>query len=367
MSTPAVGSPSGSYPRNPPLAPGRVGWEDFHSGPLTPAHEAALLYAADFVAAAEAVLKAETQASARPAKQPWLMLFDLYEVTNNRKEFDALAQRFAARFGQAAPSWNGNAESPSDPRRNLSRERKDFFVLAPTAMGGLAPEIDRFLAFAESMGTVRLDLGKVASITAAEADFLAAALQRLRRIDMPMWFNNGESLERVLRRAFNERPQEATRSYWQLLFELCILQGKRELHEELSLEFAVAFEHPAPQWEDYLNAQADPARRGQPPAGREAGNGAGSGIVLRGVVSSASQGQFAELAARAAAGTEVVIDMAKVLRIEFSASAQFFEVVKAIQLAGKRVILANLSELNAALLEAFGFNRHAILLRRNPS
>ncbi len=213
---------------------------------------------------------------------------------------------------------------------------------------------------------MRLDLGKIASITAAESDFLAAALQRLRRTNMPMWFNNGESLERVLRNAFNERPQEATRSYWQLLFELCILQGKRELHEALSLEFAVAFEHPAPQWEEYVNALSGTAQRGQAPAGRDPGNGTAHGVVLRGVISGASQGQFAELADQAAAGPEVVIDMAKVLRIEFSAASQFFEVVKAIQLAGKRVILANLSELNAALLEAFGFNRHAILLRRNP-
>ena len=59
--------------------------------------------------------------------------------------------------------------------------------------------------------------------------------------------------------------------------------------------------------------------------------------------------------------------MSKVLRIDFAAGAQFFEVVKAIQLAGKRVILSNLSELNAALLEAFGFNRHAILIRRKAN
>lgn len=368
MSTPAVGSPSGSYPKQPSLAPGRMGWEDFHSGPLTPAHEAALLYAADFVAAAEALLRAETRAPARAARQPWLMLFDLFQVTSNRQEFEALAQQFKARFEQLPPSWNANAECASDPRRVQNRDRKDFFVLKPTAMGGLAPEIDRFLAFAESMGTVRLDLGKVGSITAAEADFLAAALQRLRRTNMPMWFNNGESLERVLRNAFNERPQDATRSYWQLLFELCILQGKRELHEELSLEYAVAFEQPpAPPWETYVNSLTAAAQRGQAPAARETGNGKDNGAVLRGVVSSASQGQFAELTARAASGSEIVIDMEKVLRIDFCAGSQFFEVVKAIQLAGKRVILANLSELNAALLEAFGFNRHAILLRRNPN
>lgn len=367
MSTPAVGSPSGGYAKQTSLAPGRVGWEDFHSGPLTPVHEAAVLYAADFPAAAAAVLKAETLAPTRSGKQPWLMLFDLYEMTQNRAEFEALAQQFAARFGQPAPPWAGNAESATDPRRAQNRERKDFFVMKPAAMGGLAPEIDRFLAFAEAMGTVRLDLGKITSITAAEADFLAAALTRLRRANMPMWFNNGESLEGILRSAFNERPAEATRSFWLLLFELCVLQGKQELHEELSLEFAVAFEMAAPAWETYVNSLSAAAARGQAPAGRPGGNGVESGTVLRGVISSASQNQFADLAASTASGSEVVIDMAKVLRIEFSAGSQFFEVVKAIQLAGKRVILANLSELNAALLEAFGFNRHAILLRRNPS
>jgi anti-anti-sigma regulatory factor len=59
--------------------------------------------------------------------------------------------------------------------------------------------------------------------------------------------------------------------------------------------------------------------------------------------------------------------MGKVLRVEFAFTAAFFDAVKAIQLAGKRVILTNLSELNAALLEALGVNRYAILVRRKSS
>jgi anti-anti-sigma regulatory factor len=365
VSIPAVGTPSGSYPKPSSLPPGRIGGEDFHSGPLLPVHEAAILFAADFAAPAEAVLKAETLAPSRAGKQPWLMLCDLYEMTRNRAEFEALAPLFTARFGQPAPSWTGNAEGASDPRRAQGRERKDFFVLKPTAMGELGPEIERFLAFAESMGTVRLDLGRVSAITAAEAAALAGALQRLRRANMPMWFNNGPSLERVLRNAFNERPLQATRGYWLLLFELCILQGKQDLFEELALEYAVACEATPPAWETYVNSLAAAVQGGPAAAARDPGQGSFGGVVLRGVISSASQNQFADLASTAASGTELVIDMGKVLRIDFSAGAQFFEVVKTVQLAGKRVILANLSELNAALLEAFGFNRHAILLRRN--
>ena len=56
--------------------------------------------------------------------------------------------------------------------------------------------------------------------------------------------------------------------------------------------------------------------------------------------------------------------MGKVLRVDFTFTSTFFDTVKAIQLAGKRVILTNLNELNAALLEAMGVNRYAILVRR---
>ena len=40
---------------------------------------------------------------------------------------------------------------------------------------------------------------------------------------------------------------------------------------------------------------------------------------------------------------------------------------RAIQSSGKRVILTNLNELNAALLEALGVNRYAILVRRKST
>ena len=82
------------------------------------------------------------------------------------------------------------------------------------------------------------------------------------------------------------------------------------------------------------------------------------------MVSAASANQIAEMNAHAAARDEVVIDMSNVLRIDFGYMSTFFDVIKAIQLAGKRVILTELSELNAALLEALGVNRYAILVRR---
>jgi ABC-type transporter Mla MlaB component len=212
-------------------------------------------------------------------------------------------------------------------------------------------------------------VAKVTAIGPEEAMLFAGALTHLRHKKVPMWFNHLDALEKVLRAAFNEKATDGQKPYWQLLFEILILQGKAQEFEDLGLQYAVAFEVSPPSWEVYVNPVADAASKtvanGSAAASESAG--AEAGFVLKGVVSVSSANQIAELNAWAATRSEVTIDMAKVLRVEFGFTAAFFDVVKAIQLAGKRVILANLNELNAALLEAMGVNRYAILVRRKSS
>jgi anti-anti-sigma regulatory factor len=294
------------------------------------------------------------------------MLFDLYQMAQNRQEFDSLSMLFTVKFEQSPPVWADNGEAANDPRRNQSRDRKDFFALKPSASGELAGEIEKFLAFAEAQGTVRLDVAKVTALSADEALLLANALGHLRKKKTPMWFNNFDVVEKVLRAAFNEGTPESQRPYWLLLFEIYILTARMDEFEELGLEFAVAFEMSPPNWEVYVNKVAADAARATTAAKTAAAAPTPPeiGYELKGVISPASSNQIAELNAAAATRPEVVVDMSKVMRVEFSFTAAFFDVVKAIQLAGKRVILTNLNELNAALLEAMGVNRYAILVRR---
>jgi anti-anti-sigma regulatory factor len=367
VATPAVGGTSPS-PIRPARAPGRLGSEEYHSGELPTAQEAAILFAASHADAATELLRAEIKDPVgRNNKQAWLMLFDLYQVLQDQKEFDAVSMLFTVKFEQSPPAWSENGDSPNDPRRVQGRERKDFFALKPTPAGELAGEIDKFLAFAESQGTARLDVAKIPALTADEAQKLASVLAQLRKKRMPMWFNNFDALEKVLRAAFNERATEEQKPYWLLLFEIFILQGKADAFEELGLEYAVAFEMSPPIWEVYVNKVAAEAAKSPAAKPTLAPVAPEAGFELKGVLSAASANQIAELNAYAGARTEVVVDMAKVLRLEFGFTAAFFDVVKAIQLAGKRVILTNLNELNAALLEALGVNRYAILVRRKST
>ena len=331
------------------------------------AQEAAVLFSADHGAAATSLLRAEIKDPlGRSNKQAWLMLFDLYQLAPNREEYDALAMQFTVKFEQSPPAWTDGGDLGGDPRRTQSRERKDYFALKPNADGELAAEIEKFLAFAESHGTVRVDAAKISAISATDATLLAAALAKLRRKQVPMWFNHFDGLEKVLRAAFNERATEEQRPYWLLLFELLILQGKGEEFEDLALEYAVAFEISPPIWEAYVNSIAAKSAAAAKPLSAVS-SPPEAGFELKGVLSTASGNQLAELNGHAADRAEVVVDMGKVLRIDFAYTSAFFDVIKAIQLAGKRVILANLNEVTAALLEALGVNRYAILVRRKST
>jgi anti-anti-sigma regulatory factor len=362
MATPAAARPAAR-------PTGRIGSEEYHSAVLPTAQEAAVLFSANHAQAATSLLRAEIKdAMGRNNKQAWLMLFDLYQIAANRAEFDALALLFTVKFEQSPPAWSEEgAESATDPRRAQSRERKDFYALKPGAEGELAADIAKFVAFAEEQGTVRLDVSKVNALGSSDATLLAGALAKLRRARLPMWFNNLDALEGVLRAAFNEKAGAEQRPYWLLLFELQILKGSAEAFEELALEYAVAFEVSPPNWEVYVNTVAAAVAKAPPTAVRGPAPAPDAGFELKGVISPASANQLAELNGHAASRPEVVIDMAKVLRIDFAFTSAFFDAVKAIQLAGKRVILTNLNEVNAALLEALGVNRYAILVRRKST
>src|SRR3954468_7629528 len=136
MATPAAGLPPAGSMRPAPRTGARVGTEEFHSAPLPVPQEAAILYAANFAESAVMLLKQEIKDPVgRNNKQAWLMLFDLHQAAQNRTEFDSVSMLFTVKFEQSPPAWSESADGSADPRRQQSRERKDFFALKPGAQG----------------------------------------------------------------------------------------------------------------------------------------------------------------------------------------------------------------------------------------
>lgn len=337
------------------------------SNSFPPLYEAAVLYAADYYEAAQETLKDHLRSrEGKESIRTWLMLFDLYQLTNNRKEFDALSMLFTVKFERSPPVWTESTEN-ADPRRKEKRERKDFYPMTPGTDGALLAEIDKFEAFANEMGSCRVGLEKVRSILSEEAELFSIVFQRLRRAKRPIWFNGFDDFATLLKKCINEatgQPLASSQGYWSLLFELYILDGRLAEYEELGLEYAVAFEMSPPPWEA-VNRPTGAAEAGAASAAANNTSSGPSGHPLKGVFSAASSKEMLQqLSVYASSKQEVLVDMSALMRIDFSATGQFFEAIRAIHLGQKRVILANLNELTAALLEVFGMTKHAILMRK---
>jgi anti-anti-sigma regulatory factor len=295
------------------------------------------------------------------------MLFDLYQLTHNRTDFDGLSMLFTVKFERSPPVWAESAQT-IDPRRKEKRERKDFFPMTPAADGALLGEIDKFEEFATEMGSCRIGLEKVASMLSEEAELFSIVFQRMRRAKIPIWFNGFDDFAALLKKSINEaagQPLANVLGYWSLLFELYILDGKLNEYEELGLEYAVAFEMSPPPWEVVVRPTGAEGAVESP--GAPAAAGAQAGFPLKGVVSANSKDMLQQLSIYAASRQEVLVDMSSLMRIDFAIAGQFFEAIRAIHLGQKRVILANLNELTAALLEVFGMTKHAILMRKKAA
>ena len=324
-----------------------------------------MLYSADYYDGASDVLKEYLREPAgKNNLRAWLMLFDFYQLTHNNKEFDALSMLFTVKFERSPPVWI-DLSAGGDPRRTEKRERKDFFQMKPAPDGALVSEIDRLEEFVKEMRSARLDFAKVKSIQAEEGELFSIVFQRIRRAKLPVWFNDLNDFAALLKNSINQTPGTDGQGFWSLLFELYILDGKLNEYEDLGLEYAVAFEMSPPAWETLSR----PAAPGSGPAAGENGaqEPASAGFQMKGVFNSDSKDMLAQLAVYAAARQEVVIDMGGVMRIDFASAGLFFEAIRAIHMAQKRVILSNLNELVAALLEVFAANKHAILMRKKSS
>jgi anti-anti-sigma regulatory factor len=338
------------------------------SNSFPPIYEAAILYAADYYEASEAVLKEYLRTNdGKNSIRAWQMMFDLYLLTHNRKEFDALSMLFTVKFERSPPHWVVSADN-NDPRRKEKREHKDFFGITPALDGTILSEIDRFDAFVAEMGSARIDFTKVKTVSTEEAELFAMVLQRTRKAKAPLWFNHLDGFASQLKLGINEkagRPLNECQGYWSLLFELYILDGRLQEYEDLGLEYAIAFEMSPPAWE--VVTRPTGAIEVETNVRETAAVAAPIGFPLKGVINAGNKEALQQLAIYANTKQEVAIDAAGLMRIDFAATGLFFESIRSIHLSQKRVVISNLNELVAALLEVFGITKHAIIMRKKST
>ena len=333
---PAVLEPSAPpAPARPPLPPALV--------------EAAAMYAAglelDAMRRLEAAIK-NGEDLGDAAVRAWGGLFELLQVLNRRPAFDALALTFARRFEKSPPAWGPVVDGPH--MASESSGGRAHVSLTGVLNAGIGEVLKQAMKLATNSSIVRMDLAKLDDADNDGATLLMRAMAALKRAKKEYVFGSPEHLAQILAGKLvpGERRNE---SMWLLLLELYQQAFQQDAFEEAAVNYAVTFEVSPPSWEA-LPARADAARQdaSQPAAKSE-------GFVLRGQMLGATEAEFAPLEAALADSEEFDIDAHNLVRIDAGSAGLLLDVLKRLQVTGKKLRIIGLGTLSAAYLETLGF------------
>lgn len=317
--------------------------------------EAAILYANGQFDAAEATLRACLDGACRSERQPWWMLFDLYQATGREPAFESIAIDYASHFETSPPAYSPMLAPPAVPSA-----QQGFAGVTPTATlsgqldASAAAQLSRVLA--STLPLVRLEFSTIVAATPEGCAVLLDALQTLRRAGRELVVAGADHLLAVLRPmlAIGDRtPGEAP---WLLLLELLLLMNREKDFEETAMDYCVTFEVSPPSFEAPARAAVSVG------AGRGTDTVAGDRFLLPGVIEGSSGALLDAIAAYASQHPALVLDCSRLARIDYAAANALAARLR--QLAGassdedsqeKRSIeLRDLNHLVAALLRLLG-------------
>jgi hypothetical protein len=330
--------------------------------------EAAILYANGQLDAAEHTLRACLDGPCRSERQPWWMLFDLYQASGREAEFESIAIDYASHFETSPPAYLP-AYLPIHAPLAAQSAGQPFTGVTPTATlsGQLDATVGAHLArvLAPSSGPlVRLEFGGIASAVPEGCAILLKALQTLRREGRELMVAGADHLITVLRPMLAIGERGAGEAPWLLLLELLLLMNREKDFEETAMDYCVTFEVSPPSFEAPPRAAVSASVSGGTGSGTSPA-AVGDRFLLPGLVEGDSAALLAAIGAYAGQRASLVLDCARLGRIDYPAANALGAQLRLLALhpdGGRRSIeLRDLNHLVAALLRLLGVGEHARL------
>lgn len=325
--------------------------EETDSGLPTELEEAAVLYANGKIGEAAAQLNRyllDHPDNRDP--QPWYMLFDLYEASDQMEHFEDAAVDFAVRFEVSPPTWSPRAQLRSD-QKNVLPLFSFGAEFPPAEQGKLA----RFTEDALQVPGVRLEFTRT---PLPDEDYARAILQTLMRLQEGRRYikpiNAAALLDKLhAARAEDQLPETG----WLLLLALLQVLGQEAEFEDMAVEYAIHFEVSPPSYTPPVPAKAsDVSATGT--------SHSGFTFAFKDVIGPGAERQFTALTHFAEELPRVEIDLSQVTRIDFACVGLLLDTLINLTAGGRKILIKEGNELVNTLLQVIGANQFSTVLGR---
>lgn len=347
--------------------------------------EAAIHFANGDAGEAEAALL-QLLASPGPdhadSAQPWLMLLDLYRLTQQRDRFDDLGARFAQRFQRAAPRWTHQGGSAPQAAAPAAWPDADEWR-APAQLDAASwAQAELVLLPQADDGVPRpADWRAVEQLAPQVLPALTAALQRWAARAASLSWRGVDQLLHVLAARTVLYDGAADADWWRARLALLQLLDEPQAFDEAALGFCLTYELAPPPWQAPVCRVDRPDAPARPTAAaQEAPDSAFTPTVFMGDAATDTlddgvyrlaldgelQGQADVLPGKLVlpAGTQFVeCDCRRLRRVDFGAASALYNWVANEQGRGCHVIFVDVNHLVAAFLDVIGMNDITAVIR----
>lgn len=319
--------------------------------------EAAVLYANGDIAETERVLEAVLDDPATTAGDGlWLMLLDLYRLTGQKQRFDARVLDYATRFERSPPPW-----ADLSPQAERRAAHAPTVNLSGRLSAQAATQFQQIGIIGRKSGTIRIDFGRVRGADEAGCALMRQTLAELAAARVKVALLNGDALADMLSTQVAPGRAEA-RDVWLLLLELLQYCNDEARFEELAIDYAVTFEESPPSWEA---CKAPEASRPDAQSAEPLVEVEGDVFRFDADLGGASNDALRRLAAFASERSELVVDCARLRRIDFVCAGMLFNILSTLRAQGRLIALQNVNAMVGALLRVMGVDQVAHVTLRD--
>ena len=290
-------------------------------GGLSPSLEnASLMFAHGNETAAKAALAHALDTSERVQPMVWMCLFDLYARSNDRTAFEELALRFVVQFERSAPAWDEMAGASSPNTEPANSRVKPKSLLRGELSDPQAPVIAALVEASKRKGGVPprfdLDISDLDDASDVCGLLLAGSLSSLRRKGAVISIRGLDATTRRLS-AMLQVGDATRKGLWYLVLELLQWSAQHQMFEDRAVDFAVTFGISPPSIEPLTPVQrsALAVRTAEVAITDEAL--LNDRIVWAGELKGPADNCLRTLSLEAVITNPVLIDMRRVLRVDF--------------------------------------------------
>lgn len=292
----------------------------------------------------------------------WGMLFDLYQITGQREQFENLALDYASRFERSPPAWieadTGEQDAPAVQKGNIPG-----VAFAGKLDAGIVKQLERLRNLGEMSERLRLDFSRVTDVDPVGCGLLHNVLKRLQRSGHRLSLIGANELTEKIRRILAVGRRDETEAPWLLLLELLRLLNRETDFEETSIDYCITFEVSPPAFSPPHDAILAASEETEDAIGT---NDDTNHFVMPAIVSSKNDSLITQIHDYASTHQPAILDCTRLIRMDFAAASQLFNSLTPLIQSGRTIELANANHFIAALCHVMGFqDLIRILPRRN--